>query len=488
MAEEEPPQSPQAPEEKAEAPVDDESASRTFFTGIDAEAGKKGKGAKDKNRFRNLEATPAGTKIMEHFGDLTNLANSLDVRMEALLREHEQDFFLAYKTHMYTVQKEIKALRHKAEQEEAKTREDTKIKALEGELVRKYWGRRHFTVVIPCTARLLVALSPVLAASVSVEKPPPVPAAWEVAGRADPAEQLELTFALRQQNLDKLDEVFWRVSTPSSSDYGQHWSNEAVNRLTAPRSEHVAAVRDFLRRFGAEAAPATPNGDFLVATVTVEVAEKMLNASYMRLAHGSGQTLLRAPGGYELPPEVAAAVDFVAPTVHVPGVRRPPLEAKPDPTLFDSNSPKHLRSLYNVDAEGKAASNRMAVTAFLEQGYSERSLEAFWKLFCGGITCGKGAPKLVGDYVAGSAGVESMLDIETITGVAGNVEAEFWGFSGRSKDNPKNEPFLKWLTTLSSTGDKDVPKVFSTSYGEDEGSWSYEAAQRLNVEFQKERC
>eukprot|EP00913_Durusdinium_trenchii_P032217 g30166.t1 len=68
--------------------------------------------------------------------DLTNLANSLDLRMEALLREHEQDFFLAYKTHMYTVQKDIKLLRMKAEQEEAKTREDTKIKALEGELDR----------------------------------------------------------------------------------------------------------------------------------------------------------------------------------------------------------------------------------------------------------------------------------------------------------------------------------------------------------------
>merc|ERR1719392_515962 len=54
--------------------------------------------------------------------------------MAELLREHEKDFFLAYKTHMYTVQKEIKTLKHKAEQEEAKTREDTKIKALEGEL------------------------------------------------------------------------------------------------------------------------------------------------------------------------------------------------------------------------------------------------------------------------------------------------------------------------------------------------------------------
>merc|ERR1719253_148758 len=54
--------------------------------------------------------------------------------MAKLLQEHEKDFFLAYKTHMYTVQKEIKALRIKADQMEANTREDTKIKALEGEL------------------------------------------------------------------------------------------------------------------------------------------------------------------------------------------------------------------------------------------------------------------------------------------------------------------------------------------------------------------
>eukprot|EP00440_Ansanella_granifera_P071411 gb/GFBE01077499.1/.p1 GENE.gb/GFBE01077499.1/~~gb/GFBE01077499.1/.p1 ORF type:complete len:430 (+),score=114.26 gb/GFBE01077499.1/:1-1290(+) len=119
-------------------PVDDaESASRTFFTDINAEGpGKKGKGVKDKNRFRNLEATDAGLRITEHFQDLTNLGNSLDLRMEALLKEHEKDFFLAYKTHMYTVQKEIKTLRMKADAEEAKTREDTKIKALEGELDR----------------------------------------------------------------------------------------------------------------------------------------------------------------------------------------------------------------------------------------------------------------------------------------------------------------------------------------------------------------
>lgn len=82
-------------------------------------------------------------------------------------------------------------------------------------------------------------------------------------------------------------------------------------------------------------------------------------------------------------------------------------------------------------------------------------------------------------------GVEAMLDIETMTSVAGNIESEFWGFAGRSPDNERNEPFMKWLAMMSSTSDTDVPKIFSTSYGEDEGSWSFTAAQRLNVEFQK---
>lgn len=150
------------------------------------------------------------------------------------------------------------------------------------------------------------------------------------------------------------------------------------------------------------------------------------------------------------------------------------------------NSPKHLRELYSVDVEGKAEGNRMAVTAFLNQKYSKADLHEFWTLFCGGIHCGKGDPTLKGDATTGLlSGTESMLDIESITGIAGNISAEFWGFGGNSPDNKENEPFMKWLALLSNTTDEVVPKVFSTSYGEDESSWSMAAATRMNTEFQK---
>jgi len=203
------------------------------------------------------------------------------------------------------------------------------------------------------------------------------------------------------------------------------------------------------------------------------------------MTHSSGVRVPRAMG-YSLPRDVAAAVDFVAPTVHLPPVRTlKQALVNPEIPQF-GNSPKHLRELYSIDGVGSQSGNSMAVTAFLEQYYSVADLHEFWTLFCSGISCGKGDPVTKGDGVSGfGAGIESMLDIESITGVAGNISAEFWGFKGRSPDNSANEPFMKWLALLSNTSDTNVPKVFSNSYGEDETAWSEAAATRLNVEFQK---
>jgi len=234
----------------------------------------------------------------------------------------------------------------------------------------------------------------------------------------------------------------------------------------------------------------------LRASMTLAEAEKLLGGAYMQLHHAkSGNTVHRLLEPYHLPARVALALDFVSPTVHIPGVasvKRLPVEANADPNVL--NVPKTLRQLYSVgfNVTGKAPKNKQAVTAFLGQKYSESDLKAFWQKYCGAgtvykqaITCGKGLPKLVGDATTGTAGVESMLDIESITGIGGNIESEFWGFAGASPDNPQNEPFMKWLTQVSSTSDDDVPKIFSTSYGEDESSWSLPAATRLNAEFMK---
>eukprot|EP00927_Polykrikos_kofoidii_P037338 TRINITY_DN3148_c0_g1_i1.p1 TRINITY_DN3148_c0_g1~~TRINITY_DN3148_c0_g1_i1.p1 ORF type:complete len:565 (-),score=77.54 TRINITY_DN3148_c0_g1_i1:242-1936(-) len=321
---------------------------------------------------------------------------------------------------------------------------------------------------------------------VTVEPPTHVPEEWTLVGPADLEEQIELTFAVKQQNVHALYDTLMRVSDPRSQSYGEHMTNEEVQQLTSPKDEHKDTVYDFLKSHGVKGQRATPNHDLITAVVPIALASKMLSTNYTHLQHKrTGATVDRALGGYSLPATVAGAIDFVAPASHIPGGHRP--KTNRDNELGGSyNKPKTLRQLYNIgNFTGKASSNKQAVTAFLGQMYSEQSLKSFWSQYCDGIECGKGLPKLVGDATSGSPGEESMLDIEYITGVGGNIETEFWGFSGSSPDNPQNEPFMKWLALVSSTSDTDVPKLFSTSYGEGESTWSFAAAQRLNTEFMK---
>lgn len=55
--------------------------------------------------------------------------------------------------------------------------------------------------------------------------PPPlffirIPKDWTYVGRVDPKEELQLTFALKQQNVDLLEKMLRVVSDPDSAGYG----------------------------------------------------------------------------------------------------------------------------------------------------------------------------------------------------------------------------------------------------------------------------
>jgi len=318
---------------------------------------------------------------------------------------------------------------------------------------------------------------------------------WSISNRSPAYHKIDLLFAVKQTHLDELEATLMSVSDPDSPSYGQHLSNEEVHALIAPLPESILAVEEFLREAGIDSVSLTPNSDFIRAEVTVPQAEELLQAEYFEMVHKETGQVVHRTLVYSLPARVADAVDFVSPTVHIPAPSKSLLrKAKERRASMEAdvralvNSPQVLRDLYSVDVEGTFEGSNMAVTAFLEQYISLKDLHAFWNMFCQNITCGKGDPKLVGDASADhnfGSGVESMLDIQTITGVAGNIHSEFWGFSGRSPDNNENEPFLAWLTQVSSTSDADVPKIFSSSYGEDEDSWSLDAATRLNTEYQK---
>jgi tripeptidyl-peptidase-1 len=318
---------------------------------------------------------------------------------------------------------------------------------------------------------------------------------WSIVGPSSPSTMLELTFLVKQTNVNALKDALLEVSDPTNVKYGNHLSTEAVHALVEPLASDTAALRTFLA--GHAITTLTPNGDALSVDVNVSTAQVLLSCSYVSLHHAAtGIAVDRAIGGYSLPTAVAAAVDLVAPTVRVPPIKAiRTTSAAADPHAL-VNDPKTLRALYNVgdNVTSVAPTNKAAVTAFLEQFYAPKSLDTFYSLFCTSqpFSCGIGndAAKTVvtkGDAPGSGvgSGTESMLDIEYITAMATGVAAEFWGFAGRSPDNKQNEPMLKWLTLMANTSDAEVPKLFSTSYGEDETSVSMAWADRLNTEFMK---
>jgi len=103
----------------------------TFLTNLKMDTKAQNKMQK---REELLEPMKSGGHILKLHGELNSLADDLDEKVEGKLNANENAFFLAYKSHMYTVQKEFNELRQKADEEETKTRRDAKISSLEKEL------------------------------------------------------------------------------------------------------------------------------------------------------------------------------------------------------------------------------------------------------------------------------------------------------------------------------------------------------------------
>lgn len=71
---------------------------------------------------------------------------------------------------------------------------------------------------------------------------------WEKHDRLSPSEDVLLTFALKQSNLESLECYFWKVSDPRSSEYGNQFSLFNLTRLIAPSQATLAAVKTWSPR------------------------------------------------------------------------------------------------------------------------------------------------------------------------------------------------------------------------------------------------
>ncbi|KAM9355941.1 tripeptidyl-peptidase 1 [Pholidichthys leucotaenia] len=310
-----------------------------------------------------------------------------------------------------------------------------------------------------------------------------IPQDWSHVGRVDPTEELELTFALKQQNVQLLEEKLRLVSDPDSAQYGKYLSLEEVASLVHPAEPTQKVVHYWLQSHGITNCLTVHTQDFLQCTTTAEVAERLLPGSRFHRYMRNGHSVVRSSAPYSVDDDVHRHLDFVG------GLHRLP------PKGLDVKKKRHfkagfhlgvtpyiLRTRYNLtDADvGSAENNSQAVAQFLEQYYNPTDLAEFMSLYGKSFKHRSQVDRVVGTQGTGKAGLEASLDVEYIMSTGANIST--WVFTNPGR-HESQEPFLQWMVLLSNM--TDLPWVHTISYGDDEDSLSTAYMRRINTEFMK---
>ncbi|XP_027856847.1 tripeptidyl-peptidase 1 [Xiphophorus couchianus] len=311
-----------------------------------------------------------------------------------------------------------------------------------------------------------------------------LPQDWTQAGQVDPSEQLELTFALKQQNVDLLEETLRRVSDPDSPQYGKHLSLQEVSSLVRPSALTQKVVHRWLQTHGISNCRTVRTQDFLQCSMTAEVAEALLPGSRFHRYVRDGRSIVRSSSPYSVHDEVHEHLDFVGGLHRVPPKGKDANRKRPRSKagVHLGVTPAVLRTRYNLTATdvGSAENNSQAVAQFLEQYYHPADLAEFMLMFGGTFQHLSEVDRVVGTQGGGKAGLEASLDVEYIMSTGANIST--WVFTNPGRHETQ-EPFLQWMVLLSNMS--DLPWVHTISYGDDEDSLSAAYMTRINTEFMK---
>ena len=315
------------------------------------------------------------------------------------------------------------------------------------------------------------------------------PSEWTMVGPVDASHRLTFILALEQQNLGKLEKLFWEVADPDHESYRNFMSIEEITALVAPSVHVQKKVMRWLVKHGAE--DLENHGDAIYAKATVAVASKLFKTEFRTFQHESGKTLVRQFGSFVIPKDVAHHVEMVAGLSEFPTPRFTFKPSPESPEVLVSIAPQTVQTIYKTGSAQVMKNSSVGVIEFEDQYYSPTDLSNFAQQF------GVRIPPLTANHIVGSNDptnpqIEATLDIQYVLGVGHNAQGWFW-----------IEADPVWLYGFSTHmfTTKSVPLVNSISYGWNEeaqcqdgiggaecqqlglGNTAY--VQRINIEFQK---
>ncbi|KAI0062179.1 subtilisin-like protein [Artomyces pyxidatus] len=306
------------------------------------------------------------------------------------------------------------------------------------------------------------------------------PSGFVHVGAAPSDTVLNLRLGLTQGNFAGLEEALYAVSTPGSDLYGQHLSKEETEAFVAPTAETSTAVQSWLSSHGLSATAATPAGDWLKLSLTVEQANELLDADFSTFKdQETGKQTIRTLS-YSVPAELKSHITFVHPTIMFPikpfgkdlafrplGKAKRASDAAPA-SCADAFTPVCLQELYGIPAtKATQSSNVLAVSGFILQYANQADLQLFLQYFRPDLSP---PPTFTLQTLDGGsnpqtprsgAGIEANLDTQYTVGIASGVPVNFISVGENNPDGV--DGFYDILEFL--LGEKVIPNVLSTSYG-----------------------
>tara|TARA_B110000008_G_C16943240_1_gene553352 strand:+ start:171 stop:1904 length:1734 start_codon:yes stop_codon:yes gene_type:complete len=342
---------------------------------------------------------------------------------------------------------------------------------------------------------------------------------WKLYRPANKNDRVKLLVVLKRstESVQKLEERFWAVSTPSHPDYGKFLSKNDLKEMMKIPMKQINLVRNYFTSFGKNDVKIELNAhqDTLNIEMNALLANKIFKTTLNIYKHTHIETasdIIRTEEGYIMP--LPNEVDFVGNLEEFPHVWQLQSEenekksssfVKKIETNMNNNeavgdwptacgkcanglfgkrvTPAVLTEAYNLgNAPNGTAKGAIAVAEFTQVYWDQEDLDLFaQECQLKNISIdmhGENKPSQchVSIIIRPNLCKEAILDIETIKGIAGSIPLSNYYTDQYS--------ILDWSETINNL--ENPPMVHSISYGNDESQQSsVQYMYQVNVALQK---
>jgi tripeptidyl-peptidase-1 len=294
------------------------------------------------------------------------------------------------------------------------------------------------------------------------------PEGWLKLHKAHDEAKVHFTLALKQRNMDILEQKFWEVSDPFHANYQKYMTIEEINAIVAPPAAEHDAVVNYLVAHGIHSGGIKSFVDALEVETTVGVASRVFSTTfhYFRHVEGSNKIVVKAFGDVTIADEVHC---YIAMITGITGFPIPHLKVHRGKQAVPKPNSRHLLQtdnegivaqgltvLYDLPAETLSSdlAASQGVIEFDAQNFAPSDLAMYSQQLNLPLQVLKPA-HIVGGNDPGNPQDEASLDIQMIASV--NREADNWFWMV-----PNNGWLYEWTTNFFST--RVVPMVNSVSY------------------------